>query len=232
MSNIVSLDFPRNKSDAAFDYSVLSTDDATLARVTVHKIRQHQRRTVGEIIDIGVDLKRVKDALGRGRFGDWINAEFGWTDRTARNYMQAAEVFGAKSETFSELPPAIVYKIAAPSTPAAVREEIIQSLDRGDHLPIEQLTKQIETARDEAKLIQAESKLTKGQRACRKGRHAQLQRRKQEYEQERERESERAAVVATELVQEFGTTTIKRILDATDDWTVRDALRKIVGGAS
>jgi hypothetical protein len=70
-------------------------DNAVLARRTAEKISLRLQRMIKEIIEIGADLIRVKDALGHGRFSKWLQGEFGWTDRTARNYLRAAEVFSA-----------------------------------------------------------------------------------------------------------------------------------------
>ena len=53
---------------AGFDYSGLTAAAREMAERTAEKIRQHQRRTSAEIIDIGTDLIRVKAALGHGHF--------------------------------------------------------------------------------------------------------------------------------------------------------------------
>jgi len=91
-------------AQTGFDYSGLTANASELAKRAAAKIQQHQRRTSLEIIEIGTDLIKVKGALEHGHFIAWLEAEFGWTDRTARNYMRAALVFGAKSETVSVLP--------------------------------------------------------------------------------------------------------------------------------
>jgi hypothetical protein len=83
------------------------------------------------IISIGADLIQAKAAIGHGNFGAWLATEFGWSERSAQNYMQAAKVF-PKSATVAELPPTAVYRLAAPSTPPSVRERVISRLEAGE----------------------------------------------------------------------------------------------------
>ena len=45
----------------------------------------------------------MKNALPHGRFGPWLKAEFGWTERTAQNFMNVAGQFGSKTEMISDL---------------------------------------------------------------------------------------------------------------------------------
>ncbi|UGB28689.1 DUF3102 domain-containing protein (plasmid) [Methylorubrum sp. B1-46] len=74
----------------------------------------------------------MKELLGHGNFLPWIKDEFGMSDRTALNFMRVAERF--KSEIVSDLPPTVLYALAAPSTPDEVKDEII---DRRNFAPIE-----------------------------------------------------------------------------------------------
>jgi hypothetical protein len=66
------------------DYTVLPTEAAALAKRTAQKFRQHWQRNSKEIIELGTDLVRLKEALGHGRFGEWLEAEFGCNARTAQ----------------------------------------------------------------------------------------------------------------------------------------------------
>lgn len=52
----------------------------------------------------------------------WIEAEFGMSDDTARNFMRVAEVYGDNFRTVRDLPPTALYELAA--TPPEVREEV------------------------------------------------------------------------------------------------------------
>jgi len=121
-----------------FSYSVVSQDEAAELRAVAVRIRDRFQSSVKEAIEIGRDLLAAKAILGHGNFMPWLEIEFRWTDRTAANYMLAAEHFSSKSETVSNLPLAIVYKLAAKSTPPEVRSLVLNRLAAGEHLdPIE-----------------------------------------------------------------------------------------------
>lgn len=117
---------------AGYDYSGVPADVAERAREVAAVVRLMHRRTMQAILDMGRELISVKESLGHGRFGDWLEAEFGAVARTARNYMMAADRFGDKAEIVSVLPPATVYALASPSTPETTRAQVIERLSSGD----------------------------------------------------------------------------------------------------
>lgn len=86
-------------------------------------IRAQESTVKKGVLEIGKRLIAVKQELGHGKFEAWIDREFDWTPRTARNYMKVAETMGAKPEIVSELPLTTVYKMAA--LPETARVEII-----------------------------------------------------------------------------------------------------------
>ena len=91
------------------------------------------KRTVEDIIEVGKDLLAVKEALPHGAFGKWLSAEFGWTERTARNFMAVAEWFGPKTEMIFDLriAPTAAYLLAAPSAPDEARQAAIERAESG-----------------------------------------------------------------------------------------------------
>jgi hypothetical protein len=111
-----------------FDYAALPTDTTEILQSTASRIRD---RMCASIVETGRDLIKIKSVLEHGAFGAWLNAEIGMTERTAQNYMSAAELAG-KYETVSYLPAAALYRLAAPSTPEAARAAIVDRLDRGE----------------------------------------------------------------------------------------------------
>lgn len=60
------------------------------------------KRSVQEAIAIGGLLIQVKEQLQHGEFGEWINQNCNFTDRTARNYIQIFK-YKNKMETISDL---------------------------------------------------------------------------------------------------------------------------------
>lgn len=104
-----------------------------LAFVTAcaERIRTAYRGETRRVLGIGRDLKAAKAHLRHGQFGHWLRAEFGWSERTAQRYMQAARVFGEKPDTVSDLAPGAVYALSAQSTPAAVRTAVLARVEAG-----------------------------------------------------------------------------------------------------
>lgn len=118
-----------------FNYELLDAKVADQARSSADRIREKVKRTIEDIVDVGNDLVSVKEALPHGQFGPWLKAEFGWTERTARNFMAVAERFG-KTETISDLTiqPTAAYLLAAPSTPDEARELAIERAEKGEQI--------------------------------------------------------------------------------------------------
>ena len=119
---------------SAFDYSALDAETAHAVMRATDSIK-HRKNSIGrDLIGIGTDLIKVKSRLGHGRFGAWLDAEFGWSQKTARNYMTAAEAFATKSEIVADLAPTTLYALAASSTPAAVRDDVVRRCEAGERV--------------------------------------------------------------------------------------------------
>jgi hypothetical protein len=119
-----------------FDYSPLTTQTAKQVRAAAERIREKVKKTLEDIIAVGNDLLTVKQELPHGQFGTWLRAEFGWTERTARNFMSVAEGFGAKTEMISDLQiaPTAAYLLAAPSAPDEARQAAVERAEAGEQV--------------------------------------------------------------------------------------------------
>lgn len=95
------------------------------------RIRDRTKRTATDIIETGRDLIAVKAKLGHGEFAAWLDQEFGWSVRSAQNYMRAADFIQGKNEIIAYLPPSTIYTLAARSTPQAVRDKIVADAEDG-----------------------------------------------------------------------------------------------------
>ena len=140
---------------AGFNYGALDPALAADARGVAQRVRAGHLRTMQTILEMGRDLSSLKARLGHGRFGRWLDAEFGAVARTAQNYMLAAERFGDKSEIISLLPPATVYALAAPSTPEPVRVEVMRRLSLGERLKAAEVGAMVKAGRGETRRLQA-----------------------------------------------------------------------------
>lgn len=71
---------------------------------------------------MGQHLIAVKADLEHGQFLPWLDAEFGWSERSARKFMSIAEmVKSAKLANLEGVQPSALYVRSAESTPEAVR---------------------------------------------------------------------------------------------------------------
>jgi hypothetical protein len=118
---------------SGFDYALVG-DAADKVRSSAEKIRRTVQKTIGDIIEVGQELLAVKEAVGHGHFGAWLKAEFGWTERTAQNFMSVAERFGANPKLISDLTiqPTAAYLLAAPSVPDEARQVAIEKAEAGE----------------------------------------------------------------------------------------------------
>ena len=118
-------------------------------------VRGHDRATKKAIFEIGKLLIAVKIAFGHGQFCKWISREFGWSIRTATNYMNVVEKLGAISETVSDLPTTTLYGLA--EMPDAERGKIVALITDPKNPPVKQIKCEISTYKG----IERVAKMTK-----------------------------------------------------------------------
>jgi hypothetical protein len=134
------------EATSPFDYSTLDSAIAAEARTMADRIRA---RIESSHLDTGRDLLIIKDKLGHGRFGKWLKAEFNMSERTAQNLIGLAKYANDKPATVADLPTTAVYKLAAPSTPMAVQEEIERRVLKGERPSANEIARQIAKAKKE-----------------------------------------------------------------------------------
>ena len=86
----------RAESVAPFSYESFRADFAEAARNAGFEIRGIVRRQLADVIETA------------RAFRQWLLLEFGWSERTAQNYMRVAELFGEKRQHVTDLPLRIV----------------------------------------------------------------------------------------------------------------------------
>jgi hypothetical protein len=106
------------------------------------------RNSLENIIEIGSELVAVKKALPHGQFGKWLDVEFGWSERTVRNFMDVSQRFG-KSANFADLPiqPSAAYLLAAPSVPDEAWRSAIEMAFEGEQITTKMARKIVAKAR-------------------------------------------------------------------------------------
>jgi phage N-6-adenine-methyltransferase len=124
----------KNQMQLGFSYERLDSETRVVVEQRTEEIRELVRKTAQDIYRIGEKLIQVKDRLPHGQFGSWLEEEFGWSKRTAQQFMSVPRSF--KSEKFSDLDAgtSALYKLAAPSAPEEAREEAIERSREGEHI--------------------------------------------------------------------------------------------------
>lgn len=82
-------------------------------------------------LDTGRDLIKAKDMLAHGDFGPWLKSNFGWSESTAQNYMNAAKLVD-KTPEFGSLKPSAQAALASKSTPESAKAEVKATITSGN----------------------------------------------------------------------------------------------------
>jgi hypothetical protein len=126
----------------------LSKRTRVILRAHARVIQRLGRRVISDIVEIGRRLTDAKERLGHGKFLTWLAAEFGWSERTAENFMRVYDR-SRKSEKFADLdlPISALYLLAAPSTPDKALEEVAMRVGNGNGVSVAEVRDIIGTSR-------------------------------------------------------------------------------------
>ena len=131
---------------SSFDYSTLDEESAAIAMEAEAAIKDCLGASC---VAVGKMLSQAKIGMRHGSFGPWLEAVFGWSDRTAQNYMAAAEWAEGNSEIVAHLPPTAIYSLAAPSTPEPARIRVIEAIKSGEPITAKSVKSIVATAKGE-----------------------------------------------------------------------------------
>lgn len=121
----------------SYDYDrIPDPEDRAAMRQAAIEIKPRLKRAATDILEAGQQLLDVRDRCPHGQWGAWLVTEFALSETMARNWMNAAERFGGKSEKFADLPLAAIYQLSAPSTPEAAVAAIEQRLEDGERVGV------------------------------------------------------------------------------------------------
>lgn len=115
-----------------FQYDRLDSTKRVIVQQRTSEIKSLMRKTAQDIVEIGHKLIEVKNELPHGEFLNWLESEFGWTDRTAQRFMNVANSF--KNDNLSDLNigTSALYMLSEPSTPEPARQEAIERAEKGE----------------------------------------------------------------------------------------------------
>lgn len=127
-----------------FDYGILTPEQRSLVEQRTSEIREQLRRTAQDIWEIGQSLAEVRTQLKHGQFDAWLKAEFGWSRRTAYNFINVYETFGNRANLAQiDIATSALYLLAAPSTPQNLREQYIEEAKTGKRITHKELVQTI-----------------------------------------------------------------------------------------
>jgi hypothetical protein len=132
----------------SFNYELLDpVQRATILQQT-KEIKSRLRRAAQDIWEVGQKLVEVRSCLKHGQFEVWLRAEFGWSHRTAYNFINVYEAFG-EAANFAKLDIAAsaLYLLAAPSTPQSERDEFFQQAKAGEKITYKSVQKKLRDAK-------------------------------------------------------------------------------------
>jgi hypothetical protein len=117
-----------------FNYDLLESKVAEKLRSSAQMIRQQLQNMLESAVKIGQELLAVKEALVHRQFLPWLKAEFGWSERTAYNFMSVAQRF--ELATIAKLPfqPTAAYLLAAPSVTDEARQVAVEKAEAGEEI--------------------------------------------------------------------------------------------------
>jgi hypothetical protein len=196
--------------------------DNDLAAIA-NRIRERIRRTTSDIIETGRDLLVAKEKLKHGAFLPWIESEFQMTDRTARNYMLAAEWAADKSEIVSTLRPTTLYMLAAPSIPESIKTAVLKDLRAGNAVIDEQVKERISAVRFEKREAARKSRRRRNVSARTQKRHEAEERKRREQAENRKQSVDAAVAEVVTILQKLPPQDFRRLRDLLKDYDTASA---------
>jgi hypothetical protein len=133
-----------------YDYDQLSASVREAVRRSAITIKPRLKRATEDIFVIGQELQAVKERLPHGSYTEWLDVEFGLSERMAQRFVGVAERLGVKSDKLSVLPPSTLYLLAAPSTPDEAIQAVEKRLDAGERIRVAMVQAVITEARRRA----------------------------------------------------------------------------------
>lgn len=140
---------PTPSAKIHFDYTGVSAEVASEAEATAARIRARHRDS---IIETGLDLISIKEKLGHGQFGSWLTHHFNMSERSAQNYMNAANAFKATPIVIDALPATTIYRLAGKGVPSYLLQNVIADIHSGASLNPKEIEKQIISAKQQERI--------------------------------------------------------------------------------
>lgn len=139
--------------DLYYDYSTVPEEHREALRRSALTIKPRLKRAAEDLFVIGRELMAVKVRLPYGTYTNWLDVEFGLSDRMAQRFMNVSERLGPKSDKLSVLPPSTLYLLAAPSTPDEAIAKVEEQLINGRRISVDLVQRIIYAAKQKAEPV-------------------------------------------------------------------------------
>ena len=188
----------------SFNYAAVLPDTATAMREDLDLCRADFKSMTDKAIKQGRILIRWKGKLKHGLFLEWVEKEWPINIRTAEHWMKAAKFVEGKNEIISFLPITMLSKLAAKSTPAELRKEVIDRVESGGRVSTRELKDALADAAHQKR--QAERKAEDEVRRSRKSKRAlaKQEAKRRTYEAQEQKRQEGFRVVALSIIDTIG----------------------------
>ncbi|MEM9002171.1 MAG: DUF3102 domain-containing protein [Cyanobacteria bacterium P01_F01_bin.86] len=148
-----------------FDYDSLDQAHRLIVQQHTGEIRKRLRRSAQDVWEIGQRLADVRSRLKYGQFLAWLKAEFGWSQRTAYNFINVYETFGDRFANLAkvDIATSVLYQLAAPSVPEELRTQVLKSAAAGEKVTNKALKSAIKQSRQSETVATATQSLPQEQ---------------------------------------------------------------------
>ncbi|MES1024399.1 DUF3102 domain-containing protein [Gloeocapsa sp. BRSZ] len=139
-------DLPGNQRfQGEFDYTQLNPENRLLIQQHTQELKERLQRTAQDIWEIGQKLAEVRSRLKHGQFDNWLKAEFGWSRRTAYNFINVYETFNERAKfAHFNIATSALYLLASPSTPQDIKDQFIEVAQTGQKVTHKDIRKALE----------------------------------------------------------------------------------------
>lgn len=142
MNNLSGKKHPQSE----FDYNQLNPENRLLIQQHTQELKERLQRTAQDIWEIGQKLAEVRARLKHGQFDTWLKAEFGWSRRTAYNFINVFETFKERAKfAHLDIATSALYLLASPSIPQDIKAQFIEVAQAGQKVTHKDIRKAIET---------------------------------------------------------------------------------------
>lgn len=190
--------------DGTFSYEGLPDGDALRKQAVRIRDRMETatKALIKAVVETGRDLMAVKQHLEHGKFCEWVEAECGFTIRSAQNYMKAACTFAEpKCETISHLQLSTVYELSAKTTPPELVAQVIKRGMDGQPVSDDEVKEMLAKARFQK--FEAKREQKKARRLSKRARE-EREAQKRGWEEERRQIERRALAAAQSITERLG----------------------------